>query len=439
MLFRKPKFICKAAEYSLLFQPGGEVMACHYNRGYVLGLYPNDSINDIWFGKKRSNLVKSIRSGKFDTSCYFCKSAIEQNLIHKAGINKYEYIVPDKHKMPVSMEFQLDNICNLECIMCSGEYSSQIRKNREKGEPYISPYNDDFVEQLKPFIPYLKQASFTGGEPFLFEIYFKIWDLMKILNPDIKLYISSNGTILNDKVKSYLEQLNFNLTISIDSLNKENYERIRKNALLENTLENIKYYIEYCKRKETNFNIKSLVTPFNINEIPELFEFCNENKINFIPKTAILPGFASFSSRNKNEIQYVIDLLLQTANESETEIVKQNSLRLKEIATELHETIITAMEFEIDIENVSTDKLKLIFSSRLMSYCEKNKKDSASKICYNDIHEVFDMTDNEQELRNSIISFMSVPIELLVSEFNRSDPRKLWERFKQSGKKISNL
>jgi len=434
MLFKKPKYVCKAAEYSLLFQPSGEVMACHYNRGYVLGFYPNDSIHDIWYGKKRSYLVKSIRSGKFDTSCHFCKSAIEQNFIHKAGINKYDYIVPDKHKMPVSMEFQLDNICNLECIMCSGEYSSQIRKNREKGEPYFSPYDDNFVDQLKPFIPYLKQASFTGGEPFLFEVYYKIWDLMKTLNPDIQLYISSNGTILNDKVKSYLEQLNFNLTISIDSLNKSNYERIRKNAILENSLENINYYIEYCKRKEMTFNIKSLVTPQNYKDIPELIEFCNHNQINFIPKTVLVPGFANFSFSDTKEVESAIDLLNNLVKESISEINNQNYNRIIEIKIELDNIKTAQINTQIEENAISTERLKTLLIENILLSNKLVKNNKPDDYYREKLDLLFSYSDNENELRTAIISFSQIPPDILISEFNRSDIRKLCERFKQSGK-----
>jgi MoaA/NifB/PqqE/SkfB family radical SAM enzyme len=85
-----------------------------------------------------------------------------------------------KHKifggvvMPKVMEFELSNECNLECVMCNGSFSSSIRKNREKLPPIISPYNDDFVNELDAFIPHLTDAKFLGGEPFMIEIYLKI-------------------------------------------------------------------------------------------------------------------------------------------------------------------------------------------------------------------------------------------------------------------------
>lgn len=431
MLFSKPKYICKAAECSLLFQPGGEVLSCHYNRGYILGNYPNSKISEIWDSKKRRNLVSLIRSGKFDPSCYNCKSAIESGYLNKAGIHKYDYIIPGKHKMPVSMEFQLDNKCNLECIMCSGEYSSQIRENREQGSPYISPYDSNFTEELNEFIPYLNQASFTGGEPFLFDIYYKIWDNIKLLNPGLQLYISSNGTVLNDKVKSYLDDLNFNLTISIDSLVKSHYEKIRKNAVLENTLQNIDYFINYCKKRGLNFNIKSLVTPQNYMDIPELLAFCNERKVNFIPKTVLIPSFASFSSIDLEEIKSAISLISNTIDYSDTQITKQNKNRLNEIALEL-KTIIQKIEnADYDYINLNLDELKGRFLQNLIKNNEAKKSFYADKL-----ELLYSYSVNDSELRASIISFINIPSDVLISEFNRTDIRKLGERFKQSGKSV---
>lgn len=433
MLFRKPKYVCKAAEYSLLFQPSGEVLACHYNRGYILGLYPNDSINDIWFGKKRSNLVKSIRSGKFETSCHFCKLAIEQNLIHKAGINKYEYIVPDKHKMPVSMEFQLDNICNLECIMCSGEYSSQIRKNREKGEPYISPYDNAFVEQIEEFLPYLRQASFTGGEPFLFDIYYKMWDRIKILNPDLPIYISTNGTVLNDKVKEYMQNLNFNFAISIDSLNKDSYERIRKNAKLADTLKNIDYFINYCKSKNRTINIKCLVTPLNYQDIPSLIDYFNNREINVIPKTVILPGFAAMENILESELEKIINFFDNINLKTESLTQRKNLERFEEIKRQIIFTLEKKKsKNEGDFTILDIGKIKEALFNHIFAPAKSNKHVSETEKA--NFESLFETNLSEIELHKAVTHFLNTPSEAIRSEFFRKDFEKLKARFIQSAK-----
>ncbi|HOM36662.1 MAG TPA: radical SAM protein [Bacteroidales bacterium] len=432
MFQKKEKYLCNAAEYSLLFQPSGEILACHYNRGYILGNYPQNTIDDVWNGEKRKNLTKKIRKGNFPKTCEFCKRAIKNGFYNKSGINKYQYITPGQSGYPSSMEFQLDNICNLECIMCSGEYSALIRKNREKGTPYISPYDENFVYQIKKYIHYLKQASFTGGEPFLIEIYYQIWDLIQILNPHLQIYVSTNGTILNDKIKKYLDKLNFNFTISIDSLQKDNYEKIRRNASLEKTLENIDFFIRYAKTKNLNINIKSVVTPFNYKNIPEVLEFCNNNQINFIPKTVLIPSFGNFS--------FSSELIIDDATKTFEEIIKiknptsqtenNNYSRFKEILNEIKEIKKLRKETIEKYQNQSIKKLekeflkKMISQKRLISnYSKTDLKEMAQKL--------INSINDDESLKKSLISFLSVPSEIIASEFNRKDFNKLIERFRQ--------
>ena len=331
MIFKKTHMICNAASNSLLFQPSGEIVACHYNRGYILGRYPEDSIEKIWGGKKRIDLNKSIKKGTFNLGCSSCKSNLEQGFTQSAGINKYDFLKHRQKKKPLSFEFQLDNICNLECIMCSGEYSSGIRKNRENGHAYISPYDDEFINQLEIFIPHLKYASFTGGEPFLFDIYYKIWDRIVVLNPNLQLYISTNGTVLNDKVKDYLKKLNFNLSISIDTVNKETYEKIRKNAKLEETLKNIEWFKDYCKLKYTQINIKSLVIPQNIFYLPELYQLCTSKALPLHFKFAMLPWFARIENLDNKKLSEAINKLENLIFDYDSEILSNNNKRLKEI------------------------------------------------------------------------------------------------------------
>ncbi|MDD2635615.1 MAG: radical SAM protein [Bacteroidales bacterium] len=434
MFLRKPKYNCKAAEYSLLFQPSGEILSCHYNRGNILGVYPQNSISEIWQGKKRKRLIKSIHSGKFNEGCYSCKLAIEEGLVHGAGFNKYNYINAENSKNPISMEFQLDNICNLECIMCSGEYSSQIRKNREKAEPYISPYDDSFVNQLERFIPFLKHAAFTGGEPFLFEIYYKIWDKIKILNPNLEIYVSTNGTVLNERIKEYLEDLNFNITISIDSLDKTNYEKIRKNAVLEKTLENVDYFNNYLNAKNKSLNIKCLVIPQNYKDIPDLIDYCNNNGINLIPKTVILPAFASFERSDNNELENIIKLLKTGIKLTETnDIINNNNNRFQEIIDQIQSVLLQKSNIDYtNLEDKSIDELKTILECKLIGVRNTVPDTKTVSFYKESLLLLYNSIEEEAKLKSSLIGFIQAPPEILIGEFSRLEIRKLIERFRQS-------
>ncbi len=434
MILKKPKYICKAAEYSLLFQPSGEILACHYNRGYILGIYPKNSIKEIWNSKKRKKLLNSINKGNFKLGCYFCKEKINKGNIWATGFNKYTYIDDcKKAQMPISMEFQLDNICNLECIMCSGEYSNGIRKNREKGSIYKSPYDDEFVHQLTDYIPHLKYCAFTGGEPFLFDIYYKIWDKIKILNPDLQLYISSNGTILNDRIKSYLNDLNFNFSISIDSVEKETYEKIRKNAKLEETLANIEWYQNYCKLKNTEINIKSLVTPQNILEIDSLLKYCHDKNLPINFKFAQLPWFARIDTMSKENLDKVIKKLKNINLNFFSDIQKNNIENLKLLIYEL-ESFENEIQVSDDLTTKSLNNLKAEFIKYILDFKSilNDKTLKKDDFYIKQITKLYSYIKNESKLKIAIENFLKIPAETTFWELHRLDLEKLGQRFIQA-------
>ena len=80
--------------------------------------------------------------------------------------------------------------------------SDGFRKNREHREALVSPYNDEFVEQMKEFIPHLAELRFNGGEPFLHKFVYKILDQVAIIKPEIKVTIATNGTIPTVKLSA---------------------------------------------------------------------------------------------------------------------------------------------------------------------------------------------------------------------------------------------
>jgi len=177
------------------------------------------------------------------------------------------------------MELELGNSCNLECVMCSGELSSAIRCNREKLEPCPEQYNEEFLNQFDEFLPYLEEIRFNGGEPFLNEINYRLWDKIIAVKPQIKVVIATNGTVMNKRVKELLGKGRFHINLSIDSLNKAVYESIRVNAVFEQTMENINWFNEYCKRKKTTLCILTNPMRQNWREMPAFIDFCNKRNL----------------------------------------------------------------------------------------------------------------------------------------------------------------
>lgn len=271
------RLFCYLPYNSLTFSFGGQVFVCSYNRDVLLGKYPHNTIDEIWNGAEAKRLREYMSHNDLDYGCRHCKYFFD-----KGKFTNLRPLVFDKYYQntaavfPKVFEFELSNECNLECQMCHGEVSSSIRKNRDKLPPLPMHYDDHFVQQLEKYIPHLKEAKFYGGEPFLISIYYKIWDKIKALNPELDLFVITNGTHWNKKIERLMNDLNFDVAVSIDAYDKEKVERIRKNVVYEKLIDNIYQFSEVCNRKEKHLSLSFTVQKDNWEQLPLIIDLCNK-------------------------------------------------------------------------------------------------------------------------------------------------------------------
>jgi molybdenum cofactor biosynthesis enzyme MoaA len=288
--------ICHAATTNLYFGRDGYVGACCYSRSNPLGHFPSRTIAEIWAGEKIARMRRQLSRCVLPSGCEICAEQLTANNFEGFLASNFESL-PDSGQTrpveslgyPVQMEFELSNKCNLECAMCSGFFSSSIRANRENKPPLPMNYDSRFVEQLKPFIPHLKSAKFLGGEPFLIDIYYEIWDLFIETNPNCDITITTNASVFTAKAQRIVEKLNCQVVISFDSISKPVYEGIRVNATFERTLENLEKItaINRAKNKPLGLAVCPMVS--NWHEIPEIVEFANARGMTLFFNTVIFP------------------------------------------------------------------------------------------------------------------------------------------------------
>jgi MoaA/NifB/PqqE/SkfB family radical SAM enzyme len=307
--------LCHAPSVSLNFDQSGNASACCYNRRYFLGRYPKNSLEEIWNGKRIQELRKTFKKFQFAEGCEQC----EQHLVARNfsgmrihgydGINHRPDLKPSDTPMPRIMEFELSNLCNLECIMCSGFFSSLIRKNRELLEPMPQVYDDAFVEQLKPFLPYLAEAKFLGGEPLVNPIYFKIWQAILDINPKIHVVITTNATVLTSKTRRLIEAIRPHIVVSCDSLDPKIYESIRINAKYETMRENLETLIALTTPTHKGLSISVCPMKVNWHTIPDLLEFCTQKNIGLFFNTVTYPLKLSMKTMEKEDLNRAIKFL----------------------------------------------------------------------------------------------------------------------------------
>lgn len=290
---------CWAPFRSMYFGFRGNTSVCCFNKMHVIGTYPAQSIREIWFGAKADEIRQSLSKSDFSLGCQSCHELITAENYSGLPAKNFDPLPINSNRFPSKIDFELSNECNLECIMCRGEFSSAIRRNREKLPPIPSAYDSAFVDQLEEFIPYLENSHFLGGEPFMIPIYIDIWERMIQLNPKIRISVQTNGTILTQRIKSLMEKITFEIAVSIDSIFEENYQLIRKNGNFNVLIENIRYFRNYCRERDTNFHLSYCPMVQNWEELPDVISFANEldcavffNTVSF-PQECALPSLSS--------------------------------------------------------------------------------------------------------------------------------------------------
>lgn len=315
--------LCHAPFVNINFEPNGNMVACCYNRKEVLGRFPQNTIKEAWTGAAAEKLRANIRNNNLGGGCNTCQQLILAG--NYKGTKAYHYdsfavepTTTDKlknliglHKigLPRIMEFELSNTCNLECTMCSGHFSSSIRKNREQLPELKNPYTPDFVEQLTEFLPYLTDMKFLGGEPFLIDIYYDIWERIIAVNPKIKVHITTNGTVLNNRGKRILEQLNVAIILSIDSLDEATYEGIRINAKYSRLMENLEFFKQLVRDKGTYLTFAVCPIISNWKTLPQMLQVANIEGINLHFNIVWAPEYLSLQYLDKDSLAGVITYL----------------------------------------------------------------------------------------------------------------------------------
>ena len=359
--FCKKKIACSAPFTTLRFDFDGLLTVCCINRTHDLGSYPNTTLEEAWFGDKLKQLQTAMQEYDFSLGCQHCAHHVLignglNTILHQTN-SVFPVTEPDTRSYPQRLIFQLHNTCNYECIMCSGEYSSSICKNRDNSIPNKCVYDDNFIEQLKPFLQHAKQVEFLGGEPFLNPLYYKIWELIKEINPSMLVSITTNGSIYSDKIERILQEMQeVRLVVSIDSLDTDTYAYIRRKGNLNNVLTNIEKFITIGKM----YGIAFCPIIQNVYEIPKFIEYCAERDLSFCINntTGLIDGKDLYSdlyengtrARNapqQNKEPFIKEFRLHTLTKEEKQAIKEYLLQYN-FPTKYRSTVDSFVNFLIN-------------------------------------------------------------------------------------------
>lgn len=300
--------LCNAPFTNMFFDQLGRVQSCCWNSQYPIGNISVNTIDDIWHGPSLLQLRSAILASSLSLGCGPCAVQLQNGWSTANFVTfRRDKVSGEAPEWPQRIELSISNTCNLECIMCSGMYSSAIRAHRECAPPLKYTYPDDFPDQLLKYIPHLKTLKFLGGEPFLVEQYFRIWDLMIHGGSTTLCHVTTNATVLNRRVQGVLEKLRFAIAVSLDGQTKETVERIRVNADFDHQMRIVQFLRQYTRSVGTDFALTFCFMKQNWHEFGEYCLWADEMDCHVAVNTVTWPPEYAIYSHGTEVIKPILD------------------------------------------------------------------------------------------------------------------------------------
>lgn len=296
--------------WSTILLYSGETLSCHRSD------LSKVSINDFQNFHNTESKIESRKlmlDGKWPgKGCEYCR-----NIEHAGGSSdrqlhlKIPNLVPieleqnptETKVTPKILEVYLNNTCNLSCLYCGGQFSSQINTENKKFAKSCDLNSDTFGtfkisevnnqnEYLKEFWIWMENHSkelsrihILGGEPFYqkeFEYFFEYFD--KNPHPNLELNVVTNLMISKEKLINYMEKFKkliaqkkirrLDLTCSLDCFGPEQ-EYVRYGLDLNKWVNNFDYLVTL---KWLVLNINQTISVLTIKTMPKLLEQINKWK-----------------------------------------------------------------------------------------------------------------------------------------------------------------
>ena len=160
------------------------------------------------------------------------------------------------HKFPEVIRIEPSATCNLSCIHCpTGTYDNPIKGNMSK-ELFLKIKDEITNKNIRVAVLYM------GGEPFINKnFFFMVKELKNIDIPFIKTVSNGmllNTAIINNIIESDLDAIEF----SLDGINSDMNDFIRKNSHHQKVIDNVKELLEQKLLNGSNIKVSISSTQF---------------------------------------------------------------------------------------------------------------------------------------------------------------------------------
>ena len=172
--------------------------------------------------------------------------------------------------LPISGTFELTSRCNFSCPMCYiHDSDSNSKKSRELSTDQWISIAKSAVESGMMF------ALLTGGEPFLREDFFDIYGEMKKMG--VMVSVNTNGSLIKGEVlRRLVDNPPFRINVSLYGACEKTYSEMCRNNAFEDVIKGI----TALKEAGIDVRLNLSLTPFNQQDIREIYEIAKKIKVN---------------------------------------------------------------------------------------------------------------------------------------------------------------
>ncbi len=162
---------------------------------------------------------------------------------------------------PLKLHLEPTSICNLRCPMCPQAIDAV---KGDTGYIDLGLYRK-IIDEAKDFV--LEVNLFFRGEPLLHRHMPELLRYGK--ERGVRLHVNTNATILREKqARMLIEQGAAKVTISFDGPDKATYEKMRKGARYETTLENVRQFLALVREYRANgwktpYTVMQVILPYD--------------------------------------------------------------------------------------------------------------------------------------------------------------------------------
>ncbi len=237
---------CTQPWFNLFLHNSGRIQPCCMNSTSIGNILKHD-INDIWNGEKIKQIRKSILARDYASAgcktgcpiryqleqesniCSFPQDWGSTSVVDKQFemnfkrlIDNLEHRLIDANNLPLYVDIQPTEACNMACIMCHQKHGNKTN------------ITSDAIARFLNWSDVIHTLRFQGGEIFVdpnFSTF--LHKLKNKLQPFQKIHIITNGSLIDEKsIRKLTAPPNpIHFIVSIDAVEAKIYKKIRRSPL----------------------------------------------------------------------------------------------------------------------------------------------------------------------------------------------------------------